>query len=184
MSWIGWVVALQVGVTILGAVVWWVLGTVLNMFPFTPLGKWPTVKDRSTAALGGAVFVAAIFLLADSIALVAPYGHLWYFALVSRFGVQVTEILIAMGVLVFGVLAFLFKANYQRAYGVVEIVFAASLALVTAQQLRSQESWTATMMGLGGCVYVVSRGLGNYTDPSKSPAAREAAKLPQATGTA
>jgi hypothetical protein len=46
---------------------------------------------------------------------------------------------------------------------------------VTAGQLRNPEAWTATMMGLGGCVYVVSRGIGNYTEASK--------KLGQKSGT-
>jgi hypothetical protein len=175
MRWLGWVGIVQISLIVLGAAVGWVLGTVLNMFPFVTFGKWPTLKDQVRGAIEGALFVGAILFVADGMVAASPYGHRGYIFVVNRFGLLVAGLLIAAVVLVFGVIAYSSKKGYPRAYGVVEVVFAVALAFVTAGQLSNPAVWTATMMGLGGCVYVVSRGIGNYTEASK--------KLRQKSGT-
>lgn len=96
-----------------------------------------------------------------------PWLRRIYAWLTSTFGLEVTQLIFGAMVLVLGTMAFLFKKNYQPAYGIVELFFGFGAGVVGAKQLKPDmrpEAWLAPLATLIGSVYVVSRGWGNISD--------------------
>ena len=109
-------------------------------------------------------FALAIFFLADVVILLAPYAGQGYSWAMQTLGLQAAHLLLAASVISLGIGAFFFKTDYQPAYGVVELLFAAVGAVIAARQIHPGGDWSGQIATLIGCVYIVSRGLGNIKD--------------------
>ncbi len=120
-----------------------------------------------------AFFAGLAFILADFVVWLGPYAREGYSWIVQTFGLQATHLLLAAAVVMFGVSAFVFKSNYQRVYGIVEVGFAFVAAIVSARQIKPEGDWSGPVATLIGCVYIVSRGLGNMEDGRKAEQARK-----------
>jgi hypothetical protein len=102
-----------------------------------------------------------LFLLVFWALFKVPIAFLWAMRIL---GVKSLQILIGLGVVLFGYIAFAFKAINQRLYGTVEIAFAGVAGIITARQIRFEADWSGQAAALIGAVYIVSRGLSNVKD--------------------
>jgi hypothetical protein len=83
-------------------------------------------------------------------------------------GPQFTQFIITVVVLIVGFFAFRLKLKHQSVYGLVEIIFAAAVTIVTVEQMTSTHGLMAAATSLGAAAYVVSRGGGNLLEGPKN----------------
>ena len=74
------------------------------------------------------------------------------------------QLLVALTVLIVGLSAYWLKRNYQREYGIGEIIFAVATAYNIAENVAAKDAMLSKWTALGGAVYVVSRGMGNIME--------------------
>lgn len=158
MSWVWWV---GLGVTaLLGGLIGLFYSHAVLIFPFG-FGPRPSRIQQLKGFSKGAAFTAASIVIADGMVAAAPYVYKGYLKLMDFMGLEVTELLMGAVVVLLGYAAYIFKKKKKSAYGTVEIIFAASTAIVTAKQISAQGKLFPALATLGGCVYVVARGLSN-----------------------
>jgi hypothetical protein len=139
--------------------------------PWGPFDRRAPVEYSFQQALLYGLGFCSLWLLADFILMVFPYIHNAYSWLLRLLGLQLTEVFVSALIVGLGFLAFWFKARYQFAYGLVEVIFAAVAAIVTTRQIIPNMSWGTTIASYVGAIYIVSRGLNNIRD---AKVAREA----------
>ena len=105
-----------------------------------------------------------MFLFGDLIWLIEPSIHKMYFYALTKLGFQGAEAGIGISVLFFGVVAFVFKLEHPRLYGLTELLVAITLGALAAKQIRSPSPAIGEATALIGAVYIVSRGMGNILD--------------------
>jgi hypothetical protein len=125
------------------------------------LGKPPTKKELFVEYCQVIGAVALLFVFIDLILLSTPYGVVFIEYLMRKLGVRAAQLFVSVVVLILGSLAYWFKLKKQVWYGVVEIAFAASAAVIAARQLKPGTEWAGPIATLGGAVYIVNRGLEN-----------------------
>jgi hypothetical protein len=177
---------LIVGCVELGAVIvlaWAAVGALSRIeiplnFHGGNLGRKATRWENFVNGCGMAVVFALLFGLVDLIvAFVFPQVISSIKYAMTELGVGVTQLLIAIFVILLGLAAHLFKKKNQLKYGLVEILFAAATAIIAARQLVPNMSWAGPLATLGGSMYIVSRGLDNVAKGhSDKKAAKKAAR--------
>jgi MFS family permease len=160
MVWHWWYLAL-VAITLVGGLVgFYVVGFRHLLWPFYA-GPKPTRKEKVDGFVKGVLYTAETLFLANSLIAALPLAEKTFQKLLHLLGLQFTQFVITVVVVIVGYLAFRFKLKYQAAYGSVEIIFAAAVTIVTVEQMTSARGLMAVATSLGAAVYVVSRGCGN-----------------------
>lgn len=114
------------------------------------------------------LILAMIFFFADfAIMAMAAIKQLCLWVM-QTIGLEATQVLLGVIVLILGGGAFVFKLKHQRLYGFVEVVFAGVVAIIIARQMRPGTDWSSQVATLIGTIYVVSRGLSNIKEGFKA----------------
>ncbi|PYU65837.1 MAG: hypothetical protein DMG49_23450 [Acidobacteria bacterium] len=163
MDWYLWVGFLQLGIALVGGFFGFLVVTSAPLWPFTG-NRTVSTKQKIIGFVTGTIGTAGTIVLADGMIAALPYASRAFLTLMQLLGLQLVQLLIGAGVVVLGYLAYRFKRAKQTAYGAVEIMFAAAVAIVIAKQMSRIADWTGPAASLGAAVYVVSRGLGNYAE--------------------
>jgi hypothetical protein len=106
----------------------------------------------------------------------------------SRVHLEQKHNVLAILVLILGFGAWVFKDASPGWYGLVEVVFAFVSALAVGRDMTDKREYFAHGATLGGCIYIVSRGLGNivigmkkYEEKEKEKARTSTASLGSST---
>jgi hypothetical protein len=169
MGWYVWVAVIQLVFSLLGGVLGWMVVEAEALWPFSTK-KTATKREKRIGYLKGVLSTGATMILADVMIKMVSYAPGAFEKVMQLLGLQITQLLIGAGVVIVGYLAYRFKRANLLAYGSVEIMFAAAVAIVTAKQMSGNTSWAGPAATLGGAIYVVSRGLGNYAEGAKQRA--------------
>lgn len=133
-----------------------------------PNNRWfkslALLPDSINTGIRVAIVFEAMFLFADLVWVAEPTIHKFYFYVLNEAGLRATQVGIAVLVILFGLVAYLFKLSNQRMYGFLEVFFAGALGVGIAQQMTAVSQLTGHVTALLGAVYVVSRGMGNIVD--------------------
>jgi hypothetical protein len=129
---------------------------------FVPMsGEWNITRSE-------AAFALAVFFALSAVALVLEkYGQRISQAVVWQLGLHVAQIAVSITVLAIGGLAHWFKSRNQSIYGLIEITFAASIAFSVTSGLSPDRPLLSQWATLGGCAYIVTRGLSNISEAKK-----------------
>jgi len=120
--------------------------------------------------LGTVLFSWIVVIMVRLIVLMTPRTVT---SLSSSLGIRNIQFSIAVGVIIVGVLAFLFKRKNQLLYGITEICFGIVSAVTLATSALPSEMRLTQWASLVGCVYVVARGLANVSDALRNPSFAE-----------
>ena len=130
--------------------------------------KWLPILKRLPRPinLGLRIFMVfvAMYAIADVVWIVEPYLRVVFGLALHTLGIQGIELVIGIGVVIFGFIAYLVKSTHPITYGILEVVFAGSAGVITAKQLIESGQIGAPIATLIGAIYVVSRGLNNIDD--------------------
>jgi hypothetical protein len=124
--------------------------------------EWQTFLITAAVAMVPVTLAfAVIFLIVDAVIGSLPYllkGYLWLLKLTN---IEVTQSIIAFGVVLLGFGAYRFKKAKQRVYGAVEVLFSASSVIVALKTTNSGNK-IGLATALIGATYVGSRGFANF----------------------
>ena len=121
------------------------------------------------------------FVFADLFIWITPYLRQGYALTLQKLGLQTTQLLLSAVIMGLGGLAYVFKQKDQRMYGIIEIIFAGAASVITSRQVRLGGDLASPIASLVGCVYIVSRGLNNYSDGLRKLNKKEGPKESEAS---
>ena len=84
-------------------------------------------------------------------------------------GQRLAQTVICLGVGLAGLSAYVFKKVSQLLYGISEVIFAGASAIHVVGKLSPGAAMATQWATLIGCVYIISRGLGNISEGIDKP---------------
>jgi hypothetical protein len=116
----------------------------------------------------GLKLLASVTIVSYTMVVTGPYLERGVDSALKHVGLRLTQLLICLVVIALGGIVYIFKLLSLKWYGRIEIIFAASTAVITVRQITSQPNWLPILATLGGCVYVVARGFSNTSEAKKN----------------
>lgn len=131
---------------------WAILGMVLYIISINML-RVANIKDElKRSVLGMCLFIGIVLSIS---------GITW---IEKALGLAAMHNLMGALIVGIGLGAWAFKKQWPGWYGFVEIVFAFESSLAVARDMTEKHEYFVHTATLCGCVYVVSRGIGNLED--------------------
>ncbi len=107
------------------------------------------------------LFFLVVFALVNGVIISIPFIAAGYVRVLHAMGIEVTQTLVAVAMIVIAYSAYRFKKAKQKLYGIVEIIFTA-VSVVVALKTTPANNHLGLAVALIGAMYVGSRGFANY----------------------
>jgi hypothetical protein len=154
-------VAIAVGLGFIGAFVVFLFQALANIVSGATGGPQELKFNFGKTFALSVLFFLVVFGLVNGIIISIPFIAAGYVRVLHAMGIEVTQTLAAVAVIVIAFSAYRFKKAKQKVYGIVEVIFTA-VSVVVALKTTPANNHLGLAVALIGAMYVGSRGFANY----------------------